>query len=300
MTIRIERMTMQMAIPLLFKSTCVAKRPGCAIGEGQTLDFMINGAPAGTTENGGRTGSRSTLIANKMSPGQQSIEVSAVDACGNAGASEAVDVDLQIPGCTSSITGFDGNPSILGAGDGIRSGNELTIDINGQVDLLDNACIGAPVSLLVDGVESARGVVPAGGVVFPQVTFVEGIRNVRLRVGPVDGNTLDSANQALAIDLSSPVLSVVQPLDGASVLTDSNAAIPGQQALIQVSVTEATVVTERTATLRVDGGQIGAPVVLDGSSPTQASFAVVSLDPGTRTLQLCVSEMREHGVQIGQ
>ncbi|MGC6416095.1 MAG: FG-GAP repeat domain-containing protein [Bradymonadia bacterium] len=262
--------------------------------EGQTLDFMINGAPAETTP---RTvvapAAGQTLVPARItiSPGQQSIEVSAVDACGNAGASEAVDVDLQIPGCTSSITGFDGNPSILGAGDGIRSGNELTIDINGQVDLLDNACIGAPVSLLVDGVESAQGVVPAGGVVsFPQVTFVEGIRNVRLRVGPVDGNTLDSANQALAIDLSSPVLSVVQPLDGASVLTDSNAAIPGQQALIQVSVTEATVVTERTATLRVDGGQIGAPVVLDGSSPTQASFADVSLDPGTRTLQLCVSD----------
>ena len=127
---------------------------------------MINGAPAETSP---RTvvapAAGQTLVPARitLSPGQQSIVVSAVDACGNTGSSEAVAVDLQIPGCTSSITGFDAAHQFLVRGTASEVGNELTIDINGQVDLLDNACIGAPVSLLIDGVETAQGVVPMGG-----------------------------------------------------------------------------------------------------------------------------------------
>ena len=90
----------------------------------------------------------SLLFVRDIVVGLQTMQLSAADVCGNAGTSATVSVELQIPGCTSNIGGFDTNPAILGATDGIRSGNELTLDINGRVDLLDQACVGAQILTL--------------------------------------------------------------------------------------------------------------------------------------------------------
>ncbi|MBV70089.1 MAG: hypothetical protein CMH52_01980 [Myxococcales bacterium] len=264
------------------------------VEEGESIDVSVNGAPAETAPSpllAPAAGQNQAPVRVTLSPGTQTMQLSAADACGNTGTSPNVAVELQIPGCTSSISGFASNPAILGAADGIRSGNELTLDINGRVDLLDQACVGAQILLLVDGEQIAESVVPAGGAVsFPAVTFIEGQRNVRFRVRAADNSTLDSSNQALSVDLSSPVLSVIQPLDGASVLTDSDAATAGQQALIQVNVSENSVVTSRTALLRIDGAAIGEPIVINSESPALVSFAGVTLNAGNRTLQLCVTD----------
>ncbi|MEE2757267.1 MAG: VCBS repeat-containing protein [Myxococcota bacterium] len=278
-----------------FQVDLVAQLDAAApIEEGEQIDLTINGAPAETSPSPLLAPAAGQIVAPvrvTLSPGVQTMQLSAADVCGNAGTSATVSVELQIPGCTSNIGGFDTNPAILGAADGIRSGNELTLDINGRVDLLDQACVGAQILLLVDGEQVADSVVPDGGVIsFPAVTFIEGQRNVRFRVRAADDSTLDSPNQALSVDLSSPTLSVVQPLDGASLLTDSDAATAGQQALIQVNVTENSVVTARTALLRVDGAAIGEPIAINSDSPTLVNFAGVTLNAGNRSLQLCVTD----------
>ena len=209
--------------------------------------------------------------------------------CGNAGESAPVQVNLSIPGCASAITGFASNPQVLGADDGSSNGNQLVVTIGGTVELLDANCSGAPVQLLVDGGVAANGLVPpSGNVSFGNVTLTEGVRNVRLRVGPVAGNTLESANQSLEVDLSAPVVAVVQPGNGADLLTDSNPGLAGQQALVQVSVTENVVVTERTATLQVDGVPVGGSVAVANTSPATISIPDVTLSAGNRSLEVCV------------
>jgi len=268
--------------------------PNVGLEAGQTIDVTINGAPAITEPSPVIVPENSVgpiPVRADLAPGMQSIRLATADTCGNVAESDAIDVELDIPGCASAIDSFAGNPQILGPADGIRSGNELTIAVGGTVQLLDAACVGAPIQLLVDDVEFAAGLVPAGGqVLFENVTLTEGARNVRFRVGPVADNTLDSANQTLLVDLASPSVVVNQPADGAVVLTDSAPGIDGQQAIVQVSVSEAPVVTSRTAILRVDGAQVGGEIVVPDGSPTQVTFSDVTLAAGVRTLQLCTSD----------
>jgi hypothetical protein len=265
---------------------------------GRTIALTINGAPAVTvpapisvTEAGGTQ----IPVRITLSPGQQAMQLEATDVCGNTGQSVALGFSLDIPGCGSSITSFADNPTILNAEAGVRNGNELTISVGGSVDLLDANCAGAPIALLIDGAEVAATQVPAGGqITFENVILTEGQRSATFRVGPVAGNTLDSANQALFVDLSSPSVAVNQPAVNSAILTDANAGQAGQQALVQVTVSEVLVVTGRTATLSVDGIQIGASQAIANDNPVQVTFADVTLAAGSRDLQLCVSDGAEN------
>lgn len=268
--------------------------PFSALDAGQSIDVQINGVPATTSPSpltvpdnlAGPIPVRVTL-----SPGDQNIGLRATDTCGNEGVSEVVPVRLNVDGCTSQITSFDQNPAVLGPDAAAQDGNALLLTVSGNVDLLDATCAGANVQLIVDGNPVAgTNIDPDGSVTFAGVRLVEGQHTLRFRVQGDEGGSVESAVQAVSIDLSSPVVAIVQPLANATVLTDSNAQLDGQQALVQVDVTEATVVTERSATLEVDGNQVGGQLNLAAASPVTVTFPDVTLAAGTRTFRVCVTD----------
>ncbi|MCA9537282.1 MAG: VCBS repeat-containing protein [Myxococcales bacterium] len=182
---------------------------------------------------------------------------------------------------------------MLGPQDGLVDGASLRIDINGQVELLDPACVGAGASLLIDGAPAAQGAVPAGGdIQFTGVAVPRGAHALAIRVGPVGDQTVDSPPQQVIVDLATPNVRITQPTGAppVQVLTDDRPDLDGQQTTVVAEVTEAAVDSARTAVLRLDGAPLGPPRAVPAGSPAMVSFVDVTLAAGPQTLEVCVTD----------
>ncbi len=262
---------------------------------GDEIGVEVNGVAATTSPNpitvpGNLAGPIPARVT--LSPGAQAMRLSAIDQCGNSASSDVVNFQVDIQGCGSRIDSFPNNQVILGSAAGVIDQGDLLVDISGSVDLLDEACVGANVQLLIDGLPRAAQNVPANGrVTFPNVRLSEGSYNLSFSTGPVQGNTVVSPIQEVEVDLSAPVVQIVQPLADSAVLTDSNPGTAGQQANIRVSVSENQVVTSRSATIEIDGAVVGEPTDLDNGSPAVVNFLDVTLPAGERVLRVCVTDL---------
>ena len=125
---------------------------GAGLEQGQPIELLSNGAPVSTTPDPLTATGEAGALAVQLTvpPGQQSLVAQATDQCGNTGTSAPVDVDVRVDGCLSQITNLPGAITVLGAGDGDRDGDTLSIEVLGLVELLDEQCLGANVELVVD------------------------------------------------------------------------------------------------------------------------------------------------------
>jgi len=261
--------------------------------EGQSIDILSNDAPVSTTPDPFTAAGDAEALPVQLTvpPGRQTIVARATDRCGNTGTSAPINVDVRVDGCLSRITNLPGATTILGPEDGDRDGDILAIEIQGVVELLDEQCLGANVELLIDNVIVQRGVVGAGGAVsFPNAGLSRGTRSIRLRVGPVRGNTVESASEQVLVDLASPTVRILQPSDDEILLTDSDAALPGQQITVRAEIIEAGVDSERTATISIDGIVIGEPRAVGAEETAPINFPDITVLPGNHTIEVCAQD----------
>ena len=267
----------------------VAVAAGAGLEQGQSIVILSNDAPVSTTPDplSATGGTDPIAVQLTIPPGRQDIVARATDQCGNTGTSSPVNVEVQVEGCLSQITNLPGATTILGASDGDIQGDTLSIEVQGIVELLDEQCLGANVELIVDNEVVQRGVVGNGGAVsFPGTVLARGPGSVRLRVGPVRGNTVESANEQVLVDLASPTVRITQPADGEVVLTDSS-ALPGQQITVRAEIIEAGVDSARTATITLDGIAIGDPIEVGSEEVAPVNFVDVTVPPGNHTVEVC-------------
>jgi len=228
-----------------------------------------------------------------LPPGGHTLTARASDVCGNEGTSATVEVTVNIDGCGSVQTTFAQNPATVGPADGDVQGEALLMDLAGTVDLFNPDCVGADAQMVVNGGLAGPVVgVPANGeVAFADVPLPRGENQIALRVTFPGGQT-ESVNQTVHVDLGTPVLAFVAPAGAEPVAvmgdTDGNAA--GQQTTVTVSVTEDQVDSPRTATLELDGEQVGQPEAVPAGSPVQVSFTGVTIPAGAGTFRVCVDD----------
>lgn len=214
--------------------------------------------------------------------GPQTLQVRAVDACGNAGASAPLAFEVDIDGCASRFAGFAENPTV-------RS-DPTPLDIEGAVELLDPRCAGARAALVIDGVAGPLTVVGDDGALrFAAVALEPGSHTLTLRIGPVDGVTLDSPAQQIIVDPLAPTVRITRPAgpDPAPLLTDDRPDLEGQQITLIAEVAEARVDTARRARLTIDGRPAGERAVEDGVA-VAVEFADVTVAAGRQTIEVCV------------
>jgi hypothetical protein len=223
-----------------------------------------------------------------LPPGNHGVIAQATDACGNSNNSAAVNIQVDVGGCTSTITGFE-DDAVLGPADGVAANGALQTTITGRINLLDPNCANARVSLLVDGVDvGEQGVGGDGSVQFDAVALTEGERTLALRVS-LAGDTSDSVVQPVQVDLTAPSITIESPAGNpALVLDDADEGTAGQQALMAARVVEATIVSARTARITVDGVPEGELAVDDGS-PALVNLTV-TLTPGEHVVVLCITD----------
>ena len=229
-----------------------------------------------------------------LPPGNHALKVKATDTCGNEGVSAIVNIDVQVDGCSSIITGFAENPTVLNSGDGVVNGNDLDMTITGTVDLLNLACATGTASLLVDGFVTAGPIAigAEGDVTFDDVTLPEGDNDVQIRV-TLDAENTDSLAQTLTVDLIAPTTAITTPAgaEPVAITSDSDGVAAGQQTTIVAQVTESARSSARTARLLVDAVQDGAAKAVGAGSPVSVNFAGVTLTAGAHTLQVCTTDV---------
>lgn len=272
----------------------VVVNPPAGLEAGQAVTITSDGNPVLTTPAplivpapfAGRLPARLTLTG-----GPQMLAAQATDACGNTGSSAPIDIDVDVAGCTSRVVGFEANPAVLGAEDGVVGPSGLGLTIAGQVDLLDLDCVGAPVQLIIDDSRVGQAVVPADGAVeFPGVELDRGAHTIALRVGPVRDVTLNSPAQQLIVDLDGPTVTIDRPDGETPLVTDDRGDLAGQQVAVVASVTEARVDSARTATLSIDGAPVAGPAPVPGGGVATVTFRDVTVPAGPSTVEVCVTD----------
>jgi hypothetical protein len=177
----------------------------------------------------------------------------------------------------------------LTASDGTVSGSSLETNIAAQVDIFDPACVGASAQLLVDDAVVAAQAVPAGGILnFTGVALASGSRNLKIRVSEPTLDTVDSVTQVLIVDINTPSIEFVSPIDGSAILNDADGAAADQQLSIAGQVTESNPSTDRTVTLKIDGQAVDSTSIANGAQEN-VSFEQ-TLTAGVHSLELCVAD----------
>ena len=227
-----------------------------------------------------------------LPPGGHQLTLRASDVCGNEGTSAEVGVTVNIDGCASVISTFAQNPATVGPAAGQLDGETLEVDLEGTIDLFNPDCLGASAQMVVNGVPAGpQVVVPGSGeVALANVPLPRGENQLALRV-TFDGGQTDSAIQTVNVDLGTAAIAYVSPAgaEPVAIVGDSDPVANGQQTTVVVSVTEDQVDSPRTATLDLDGQQVGQLDVAAGS-PVQVSFIGVTVPPGPGTFEVCVND----------
>ncbi|MEE2644205.1 MAG: FG-GAP-like repeat-containing protein [Myxococcota bacterium] len=225
-----------------------------------------------------------------LPPGPHSIQSRANDSCGNEGRSPAIPIEIEVDGCVSQITSLV-EGQVLSAADGASAGGLLNLSVAGTVSLLDPRCADAAISLLRDGGVIAAGAVNEvnGDVIFEGVQLPEGQHQLSLRV-VLEGEQLDSLGLNVSVDLSAPQVRFDSPqgAEPVNVLNDEEPGVEGQQITIRATISETAVVTDRLASLEINGVQFGELLAVEALEDVQISFPLAPLPEGESTLRICV------------
>ena len=151
--------------------------PTASLEDGQTIEILIDGTsaetiPADVLMGADPNAPQSFFLTTKL--GVQAVNLRAVDACENPSVLPApVNIENLETGCDVVLSGLPEN-NLFTSNDGTADANGLQTSISANIDTTLAGCVGATVTLTVDGTEVANEAVPADGVVTFPLSLVAG------------------------------------------------------------------------------------------------------------------------------